>query len=281
MHVAGLAKRFDIPVLYYISPQIWAWRPGRVKKLKRLVDHMAVILPFEEDFYHSHAVPVTFVGHPLLDELSEESINSSIGPAPENPVIGLLPGSRSGEISRILPVQLEAARLLRKNHPNYRFIVSVAPSINRETLDALVQHHHAGDIVELSSEPVEDLFKRCTLAVAASGTVTLEAAIHETPLIIVYRVSPFSALVARLLVHVEYIGLVNLIAGQEVAPELVQEEATAENIADQVIRLLENEDTLRAVKETMQSVKTKLGGAGASQTTAGIAMNLLERHIGP
>jgi lipid-A-disaccharide synthase len=277
MRVAALARRFGIPVLYYISPQVWAWRPGRVKKLKKLVDHMAVILPFEEDFYHSHGVPVTFVGHPLLDDNPDKPVTLPVEPSPENVVIGLLPGSRRSEISRILPVQLEAAGLLRANYPNLGFILSVAPSMDKEVLESYVRQFNAGDFVELSTEPVEIIFKRCTLAVAASGTVTLEAAIHETPLIIVYRVSAFSARVAKLLVHVQYIGLVNLIAGEQVAPELVQEEATPDNITRHVSRLLEDSQRLKRVKDKLKTIKAKLGGAGASQTTAGIALRLLGR----
>jgi len=273
MHVASIAKRSNIPVLYYISPQLWAWRPGRVKKLKQLVDHMAVILPFEEAFYREHAIPVTFVGHPLLDEM--QATGPAAAPSPNKPIIGLLPGSRANEIRRILPVQLAAARLLRAENPDLHFILSVAPSINRTEVELQVEQFGCADFVELSADRVENIFGRCTAAIAASGTVTLEAALNETPLVIVYKVSPFSNLIGRLLIHVEFIGLANLIAGEQIVPELVQDEASPENIARHIQQMLDDPDGVQRIRAKLKDMKSKLGGAGASRTTAEIAMRLL------
>ena len=174
MHVGSLASRYGVPVLYYISPQLWAWRPGRVKKLKKFVAHMAVILPFEEKFYRAHAIPVTFVGHPLLDEVPDApAVNSPAEPSQPGPIVGLLPGSRGNEIHRILPVQLDAARLLRAENPDLHFILSIAPSVDRAEVESQVEKSGCAGFIELSTDRVEKIFRRCTLAVAASGTATL------------------------------------------------------------------------------------------------------------
>ena len=178
LNIAAAAKKMGIRVLYYISPQIWAWRPGRMKRIARLVDHMAVILPFEEDFYKKHHVPVTFVGHPLLD-----SQLPARGEAPKNaddtqPVVGLLPGSREIEIARHVPVMLETAGILKARFARVKFLISHAPSVRREQLEWLVQKNLPGIDLEIISDPVEDVFQRCSVLIAASGTVTLQAAIH-------------------------------------------------------------------------------------------------------
>lgn len=276
MRVASIARRINIPILYYISPQLWAWRPGRVKKLKKLVDHMAVILPFEEDFYREHAIPVTFVGHPLLDETpASQALTYTTGPPQKQTVVGLLPGSRANEIHRILPVQLAAARLLKAENPELHFLLSIAPSVSKTEVASQVEKSGCAEFIELASAPVEDIFKRCAIAVAASGTVTLEAAINELPLVIVYKVSPLSNLIGRLLIHVNFIGLANLIAGEEILPELVQDDATPENIARHVQQMLDDPDGVQQTREKLREMKSKLGGTGASRTTAKIALRLI------
>jgi lipid-A-disaccharide synthase len=277
LHVATTAKKLDVPVLYYISPQIWAWRPGRVEKIGQRVDHVAVILPFEEEFYRRHQIPVSFVGHPLLDNQTVPTVLPDARPINHDPVIGLLPGSRDKEIASLLPLMLTAARNLLRHNPNIKFIISLAPSVKKETIEAMVQAHGLSSNYELVSDRVENIFKRCSLAVVASGTVTLEAAICGTPIIIVYKISPISAVIAKLLVHVKHIGLVNLIAGKEIAPELVQEQATVENISDSVLHLLDDADGLEVQRREMLKIKDLLGGPGASARVAEIAMNMLQR----
>ena len=277
LHVAATAKKFDIPVLYYISPQIWAWRPGRVRKIGQRVDHVAVILPFEEQFYRKHHIPVTFVGHPLLDNQSLPENDPPAQTHNHEPVIGFLPGSRDREIASLLPVMLTAARDLLKHNPNIKFIISIAPSIEKETIEALVQAQGLTSNYELVSDRVENIFSRCSLAVVASGTVTLEAAMCGTPIIIAYKISPVSALIGKLVVKVKHIGLVKLIAGKEIAPELVQEKATAENIRDTVLRLLDNAGGLEAQRREMLKIKELLGGPGASAQVADIALNMLQQ----
>ena len=275
LHVAATAKKLDVPVLYYISPQIWAWRPGRVRKIGQRVDHVAVILPFEEEFYRKHHIPVTFVGHPLLDNQALPENPPTPRTMNHDPVIGLLPGSRDREIASLLPLMLSAATHLRAHYPNIKFIISIAPSVKKETIEAMVQEQGLASNYEVVADRVENIFKRCSLAVVASGTVTLEAAICGTPIVIAYKISPLSALIAKLLVQVEHIGLVNLIAGKAVAPELVQKQATAENIRAAVLQLLDDADGLHAQRREMLKIRDLLGGPGASAQVADIAMNML------
>lgn len=276
LRVAAAAKKLGIPVLYYISPQIWAWRRGRVKKIGQLVSHMAVILPFETDFYTAHGIPVTFVGHPLLDRTpGNQAADDATGNSAEQVLIGLLPGSREVEIKRLLPVMLDAAEKMARQDPRLKFTVSVAPTVDRKLLEALIEDRGAGVAVVLSEEPVERLFGRCRLVVAASGTVTLQAAIAGTPMVIVYKVSPISYWLGRALIRVDHIGLINLIAGRRLVPELIQDQATAANITDQVFSLLADDARLAQLKNDLQSALRVLGGAGASRRVAAIALGML------
>lgn len=277
LHVAATAKKVGVPVLYYISPQIWAWRPGRINKIGKRVDHMAVILPFEEAFYRNFHIPVSYVGHPLLDNRAGPGDLPVARTIDNDPVIGILPGSRDREIAGLLPIMLAAARRLLKHYENIKFIISIAPSVDKKYFRDMLQAHGLLSNYELVSDRVERIFEKCDLAVVASGTVTLEAAICGTPIIIVYKISPLSSLIAKMLVKVHHIGLVNLIAGKEIAPELVQEKATAENITNSVLQLLKNASGLEQQRREMLSVRDLLGGPGASIRVAEIAANMLKR----
>ncbi len=273
LHLAATAKHLGVPVLYYISPQIWAWRARRVRKIKARVDHMAVILPFEKDFYTRHGVPVSFVGHPLMD-----AADSAAPPPPGDrpPVIGLFPGSRDREVSRLLPEMLRGAAILQRSMRNLQFVVSRAPTIAPAMIENIV--HQAGlPQTGITDEPVCALFKRCRLAVAASGTVTLEAALGCTPMVITYRVSPLSYLLGRLMIKVEHIGLVNLIAGRRLVPELVQHQVTGKEIARQVHSLLSDPGVYDHVCAGLLDVRRKLGSAGASRRVVELACSLMEK----
>jgi len=279
LNVAAAAKKTGIPVLYYISPQLWAWRPGRVKKIRKLVDHVAVILPFEEDFYKRNQVRVSFVGHPLLDThlATEESL--IVTNAEDIPVIGLLPGSRDREIAKLLPVMLQSARILLERDKNMKFIVSVAPSIERKFVETIVEEHRGEYSFELVSDTVENVLKRCRLAVVASGTVTLEAAIYGIPMIIIYKVSPVTYWLGKMLVRsrVKYFGLVNLIADREISPELLQGEVSSKKIADMAFEMLNDPSGLEKTKNELLGIRDMLGGPGASKRVADIALNMLEK----
>jgi len=276
LRVASTARKLGIPVLYYISPQIWAWRRGRVKKIGKLVSHMAVILPFEADFYSVHGIPVTFVGHPLLDRTCvNEKEGDTAEDSAEHTLIGLLPGSREVEINRLLPVMLDAAERMLKKNPKLKFTVSVAPTVARKLLEAMLGGRSTNGAISFSEEPVERLFARCRLIVAASGTVTLQAAIAGTPMVIIYKVSPISYWLGRALIRVDHIGLINLIAGRRLVPELIQDQATAANIADQVFSLLADTERLAQLKKDLLTAGQLLGGPGASRRVAQIALGLM------
>ena len=276
LRVASTARKLGIPVLYYISPQIWAWRRGRVKKIGQLVSHMAVILPFEADFYSVHGIPVTFVGHPLLDRTSgnEEEGNADEDSA-ERLLIGLLPGSREVEIKRLLPVMLDAVERMHKQDPRLTFTVSVAPTDERKLLESMIKGRIMDGSISFSEEPIERLFERCRLIVVASGTVTLQAAIAGTPMVIIYKVSPISYWLGRALIRVDHIGLINLIAGRRLVPELIQDQATAANITEQVFGLLSDEEKLARLKKDLLTAGQLLGGPGASRRVAQIALGLM------
>jgi lipid-A-disaccharide synthase len=236
---------------------------------------MAVVLPFEEQFYKKHQVPVTFIGHPLLDTCLPASTpalaKADGGPA----VVGLLPGSREGEIRRHVPVMLETAAILKARFCGLKFLISHAPSIRRQQLELLI-HKNLPDIdLEIFSNPVEEMFQHCNMLITASGTVTLQAAIHGTPMVIIYKVSHLSYLLGRALVRVKNIGLVNLIAQNEIVPEFVQYDATPSKIADAASEILSNPVKRRCMQNELMGVRDRLGEPGASERLADIALRMI------
>ena len=275
LHLASLAKKLGIPVLYYISPQIWAWRPGRVKRIGELVDHLAVILPFEEDFYRGHKIPVTFVGHPLLDTHVSPKKKTLNGRTKDNPVIGFLPGSRDGEIARHLPIMINAARNLHKKLDNVKFLISLAPEVKRTYVEGIIKKHKTEFAFELVADSSQKVFERSTLVVAASGTVTLEAAISGTPMVIIYKVSPISYWIGRAMIQVKHIGLANLIAGRKIVPELLQKEASPTRISDTVFEMLSDSSGLERIRLELLNIRDLLGGPGASERVADIALDMM------
>jgi lipid-A-disaccharide synthase len=277
LHIASRAKRLGIPVLYYISPQIWAWRRGRGKRIRKLVDQMAVILPFEAEFYGEFDVPVTFVGHPLLDDDLPAVDRALQNGLQKPPVIGLVPGSRETEITRLLPIMMEAGDILKQQLKDATFIISRADSVEKQLIEAATDRHPDWQDTEIISDGVETVFQRSDAIIAASGTVTLQAAIHGTPMVIIYKVSPVSAWLGRLFIQVNHVGLVNLVAGRELAPELLQDDATGENIARAMLDMLEDEDELNALRRELISLRDVLGGSGASERVADLALGMIKR----
>ena len=277
LHVAAVAKKLGIPVLYYISPQVWAWRTGRVKKIKNVVDHMVVIFPFEVDFYKKSNVPVTFVGHPLLDSMkyrtSGEKKKNLTG---DSLMIGLLPGSRNGEVARLLPTMVQAADILSEQLPGIRFAIPVASTVDTTLVEAIVEGGTARPLI--LRDGLREVLDEAALVITASGTVTLEAAIAGTPMIIVYKVSPLSYWLGKRLISVKHIGMANLVAERPIVPELIQHEASAENIAGRVLQMLRDEKGLAEIRCQLRRVGQSLGTSGASKRAAEVAIRLLAGH---
>jgi len=275
--VAKAARKLGIPVFYYISPQIWAWRTGRVKKIRRLVDHMVVIFPFEVDFYRRSRVPVTFVGHPLLDSISsEETLGETNDLDTKDMVIGLLPGSRNEEVLRLLPVMVEVADILTEQMPGLLFAIPLAPSVDKTTVESIIGKAKSRFLV--LSDRLQDILDRSILLITASGTVTLEATIAGTPMIIIYKVSGLSYWLGKRLIRVKHIGLPNLVAGKPIVPEFVQHQATAKNIARQALALLKDENSLAGMRLQLNYTAQALGPPGASRKAAKVALAMLQPH---
>ncbi|MBF0227022.1 MAG: lipid-A-disaccharide synthase [Desulfobacterales bacterium] len=277
MKVANIAKKMKIPVLYYITPQIWAWRQGRIKKIKKIINHAAVILPFEEAFFKKHNVKVTFVGHPLLD-IKDLPYGRSVKTFENDfPKIGLLPGSREGEIKRHLPVMLSAAQILKQKMPNVKFLISIAQSSNPKLVHEIINENLESTLdFEVIHDVADKIFEQADMVVAASGTVTLEAAISGVPMIIIYKISKISYTLGKALIKVKNIGLVNLIAGREIVPELVQDKANPKNIANTICNMLRSANNLNTIKKNLISIRDLLGGKGASNRVADIVMEFLK-----
>ncbi|MGI6655352.1 MAG: lipid-A-disaccharide synthase [Desulfobulbus sp.] len=281
--LARRAKKLGIPVFYYISPQIWAWRTGRVRTIRRLVDRMAVILPFEQDFYSQHGMRVDFVGHPLLDsvrpEITAAAYRESLALPPDRPLIGLLPGSRRKEISALLPALLGAAALLDQAVPGgCTFLIPQAPTISRGLLDrhGLLAWRGRLDYRVISGDRFS-MMAACDLALAASGTVLLELAILGVPTVATYRMAQYTYLLGRLLVRkVRFFSLVNLIAGRAIIPELLQHEVTPRQILRAARPLLAQGPEREAMLAGMREVRERLGQPGASQRAAALALETLE-----
>jgi lipid-A-disaccharide synthase len=276
--LARVAKKAGVPVLYYISPQVWAWRAGRVHTIARLVDHMAVVFPFEVPFYQRAGVPVTFVGHPLVDEVgSERSVTdarSSLGLDPCRRTVGLFPGSRKSEVSRLLPVILDTARILRQRYPDLQFVLPLSPTLNSEDIQPFLE---AGDLpVTVTRTCIYDVMRACDAIVSVSGTVTLEIALMEVPMVIIYRVAPLTYLVGKRLVRVDHVGLCNIVLGERVVPELLQDEAEPSRIAAELSRVLDDEGLARAVRERLSHVRVKLGSGGGSAAVARLALAMMQ-----
>lgn len=276
LRLARLAKRLRIPVLYYISPQVWAWRRGRVRDIARRVDHMAVVFPFEVELYEKHGVPVSFVGHPLLDlvraEGTREETLKALGLEPKKRTIALLPGSRKREVGYHLPVMLEAAERLSAEC-EVQFVVVRASTVERVQLETLLEQSRSEIPIVVQNR--YDALGACDLAWTASGTVTLETALMLKPMIVMYRLSWITYALARLLVNVKQIGMVNIIAGEEVVPELIQADLTAEKIVRESRRFLENPEIREEVIRKLSVIKNKLGSPGAAGRVADLALNMM------
>ena len=276
LRLARLAKSLRIPVLYYVSPQLWAWRKGRVRQIARWVDHMAVIFPFEADFYERHAVNVSFVGHPLLETVqvhqSRETILTKIGLDPAKPAIALLPGSRRAEVSRHLPIMRDAATRLCAEREIQFFCVR-ASTIDRIELESTLKNPVLQ--IPIVDECRYDAIHAADLVWTASGTATVEIALLGRPMIIIYRVSWLTYQLARLLVRVDHIGMVNLIAGERLVPELVQNDANPARLVAESRILLDSREARSRITVKLSKLRERLGPPGAADRVAELAFALM------
>src|SRR2546430_8610209 len=293
-HFARIAKSIGSRVVYYIAPQLWAWRPGRMNWMRRRVDHAVVILPFEEELYRQAAVPCTFVGHPLLDEMApnydRDRIRATYSLPPQGLVLGLLPGSRMGEIRALLPLMLGAVQKLAAAIGPSNIILAVAETVDRDEIKRLCDQ--AGvDVRQITGDPT-GVMAASDLLFVASGTATLQAAIIGTPMVIVYKMPWMGYLIARLLSGTSAamaarricwpdtptmacIGLPNLIAGRQFIAELIQTQATPERLAAEAQRILNDDRYRQNMRSEMAKVRSRLGAPGASRRAADAILKVL------
>jgi lipid-A-disaccharide synthase len=277
LRLARIAKQYRIPVLYYISPQVWAWRIGRIKKITRRVDRMAVILPFEEAFYRKRGVDVEYVGHPILDSiphhLNRGEAIKELGLRNDDMIIGLLPGSRREEIGNLLPPMIKTAEILSDRYKHLECVLPVASTISPELIQSTIGQSSVS--IKAFQGNIYKILTACDLVLVTSGTATLEAAIMGVPMVIVYRVSPITYWVGKKIIRVPYIGLANLVAGEKVVPELIQDEITPDRLAQEACAILEGGQKRENMIEKLKLVRKRMGGAGASERTARIAMEMM------
>ncbi len=278
LRLARAGRRAGVPVFYYIAPQIWAWRQGRVKYLRRFVDRLAVLFPFEPAWFAARGVRVDFVGHPLYDEvpvLTRAEARGRLGLDPPGRLVGLLPGSRWSEVSRILPDLLAAARILREDEPDLEFLLPVAHTVDGAWIEARVTE--SGLPIQMFHGRNHEVMSAVDLALTASGTATVELALCTTPMVVVYKGSRLNELIVRLLVRgVEQAAMVNLIAGREIVPELLQHAAQGRFIARRARNILDDPDRYARMVRDLNQVRISLGPGGAAQRAADIAWKMLQ-----
>ena len=278
LRLAKVAKKAGIKVLYFISPQVWAWRSGRVKGIGQVIDMMAVLFPFEVPFYQKAGIPVTFVGHPLLDlvrpTMKRDEAISSLGLDPQRRCVGLFPGSRRAEIKKLLPVILESARLLKERMPELQFVLPLASSLNEEDLAPYL----AGSAlqVQVVSGRNHDVMSACDAAVSVSGTVVMELALVGVPMILIYKVSQLSYEIGKRVINVPHIGICNIVAEKRMVKELIQHEAEPLAIADEIDALLNDSSYAAGMREEFAAMRVKLGSGGALGRVGRLAVEMMK-----
>jgi lipid-A-disaccharide synthase len=265
LRLARAARRHRIPVVYFIPPQIWAWRGWRAHAMRRLLSLVLAVFPFEPPLYRRAGVPVAYVGHPLVDALASAPTRATararLGLAPDDVVVGLLPGSRRAEIERVLPVMRDAVTRITARSPHTRVLLALAPTVDAALVDAIVQR-------DVRHAPAHDVIRAADVVIATSGTVTLEAALLGTPMVVCYKVSRLTALMVRGLVRVPWMSLVNIVVGRAVVPELFQHDATAERVADETARLLDDPGARDAQRAAFHELAGGLGEPGVGTRAA-------------
>ncbi len=279
--LAAFAKQQGIKVLFYVSPQVWAWRPGRVIKYGKVIDMMAVIFPFETAYYEVENIPVAYVGHPSVDKVhpqfSVEEAKRYFNLDSNHPIVGLLPGSRRNEIMRLLPEMIKAAEIIQKTVPDIQFILPQADSVDDELLQSILQT--AAVKLQVVKHQPYDVIQCCDAVMTSSGTVTIEIALLTVPMVITYKLSPITYWLGKLLVKTPFIGLPNIVAGRKIVQEFIQHEAQAENLALEINRILTNTDYAGEMRKNLKEVKTTLGSGGGSKKMAELAAKMLRNEL--
>ena len=278
LKLARFAKQCGIKVLFYVSPQVWAWRPGRVKTYGKAIDMMAVIFPFETTYYDAENVPVRYVGHPSVDKVHPQRsrledmaiFNLDEG----NPVIGLLPGSRANEINRLLPIMLAAAEILQARIPGIQFMLPQADSISDELLESYMDRSPV-KITVIKNQPY-DVIQCCDVVMTTSGTATIEIALLTVPMVITYKLAALTYWLGRWLVNTPFIGLPNIILRKGFIKELIQHEATSENLAEEIERILTDKFYADQMRDNLNQVKQQLGHGGGSKNMAELALEIMK-----
>jgi lipid-A-disaccharide synthase len=268
--LARRIKALGVPIVFYISPQIWAWRPGRLETIRQLADRVLVIFPFEEAFYREAGVPVEFVGHPLVDITKNPAEGSQFlranGLSPDAPTVAVLPGSRPNEVARILPDLVAACQRIQGQVRDAQFVIARAPSLDGSLFE-VVRREGLSPAVIVERE-TDAVLAAADVALTASGTATVQTALHDTPMVVVYRLSPTTYKLGRRLVKVDMFAMVNLIAGERIVPELIQEAFTPKAVADEAISMLTDRARAADIREGLARVRARLGGPGASRRAA-------------
>lgn len=277
LRLAKAAKKAGVRVLYYISPKVWAWKAGRVRKLAATVNQMAVIFPFEVPLYEQAGVPVSFVGHPMLDlvkvNMPREEAAASFGLDPSRKTVGLFPGSRRSEIERILPDILAAAELLQTRFSGLQFVIPLASTLSEDDILPYLKKTSLTPVI--TRQRIHDLIRACDAIISVSGTVTLEIALVGTPMVIIYKLAPFTFQVAKRLINIEYFGLCNIVAGEMIVRELLQDDANPEKIAAEIGEILQNAAYETAMRQKLAAIQGMLGGGGASRNVAQLVDQLV------
>jgi lipid-A-disaccharide synthase len=279
--LARALKRRGVPVVYYISPQLWAWRPGRVKTMKRVVDRVLVIFPFETAFYETAGVPSTFVGHPLLEmrtEIDRAEFLRGLALDPHDPVVALLPGSRRNELRQLLPDMVHAGALIAAAVPDAQFIIPRAPHLDDELFRPLEEWPSQVRRPVVVKDAADATLASADVAIVASGTVTVQAALHECPMVVVYRVTPLTYRIGKPLVSVETYAMANLIAGRAIVPELIQDAFTPAAAAAEALRVLRDPAHAARVRADLADVRSRLGEPGASRRAAELIVAAARRN---
>lgn len=281
LRLAKVAKQVGVPVLYYIAPKVWAWKKGRIKTIGERVDQLALIFPFEPPLYADEKLLAEYVGNPLLDEYAAaqplKALRSELQISTDQPLIGLFPGSRNTELKHIFSTLIETAKLVLKQKPAARFIIPVAPSLDEADLHSRLADQNLS--VELSNESIYTVASACDAVLCVSGTVTLQTALCRTPMVVLYKAARLSYLVGKLLVNIPHFSLVNIVAGQEVVREFLQQQAHPDALCLELLRLLDDQEYRHRVIDDLGSVGKKLGEPGTSKRVALMAADLCCRKV--